>query len=269
MPQGLGLIGVAVAGAFGAGSILATSLTAIAIGAVTSAVVGAAIGGLTAAITGGDIGKGLLFGAIGGVVTGGLAGGQIVGAIAPESLSVSTGAIGQGAFSATTDAMFAAGATEAGGGALSLGTQGIMAGTGPALVNAFGAGLTPEEELPYSQTKEGYLEGLASQERQTAMAANKSTGAEMPWPNTEAGAKYLAGQEYKINANNNAARMAQLEKQYALGKEQTTHEFNLSRSVYANAAEARGSTKYQSGVDKMREAAALKGPSDEPETMEA
>jgi hypothetical protein len=35
-------------------------------------VIGAAIGGLTAAITGGDIGKGVLFGAIGGVVTAGV-----------------------------------------------------------------------------------------------------------------------------------------------------------------------------------------------------
>jgi len=49
---------------------LATGVTAVVIG---GAVIGAAIGGLTAAVTDGDIGKGMLFGAIGGAVTGGVA----------------------------------------------------------------------------------------------------------------------------------------------------------------------------------------------------
>ena len=46
-----------------------------------------AIGGLTAAVTGGDIGKGLLFGAVGGVVTGGLAGGSLMQGLTGTSMT--------------------------------------------------------------------------------------------------------------------------------------------------------------------------------------
>jgi len=56
-------IGAWAASAVGVGTI---SVTTAAI--VGGAIVGAAIGGITAAVTGGDIGKGLLFGAIGGAV---------------------------------------------------------------------------------------------------------------------------------------------------------------------------------------------------------
>ena len=70
--MGFGAIGVAVAGTAIVGA--ATSIAAITVGVITAAVVGAAIGGLTAAITGGSVGKGMLFGAIGGVVSAGLSG---------------------------------------------------------------------------------------------------------------------------------------------------------------------------------------------------
>lgn len=59
-----------------AGIVAAWGVTnAIAVAAITVAsyaVVGAAIGGLSAAVMGGDIGKGILFGAIGGAVAGGV-----------------------------------------------------------------------------------------------------------------------------------------------------------------------------------------------------
>lgn len=62
----LGGIGAAVA-AFVGISVAAASVTAVVIGGI---VVGAAVGGLYAAVTGGDILKGVLYGAVGGAVVG-------------------------------------------------------------------------------------------------------------------------------------------------------------------------------------------------------
>lgn len=68
MPQAIAGIGVALAGAFS----VTSAIGVFAIQVATFAVVGAAVGGLTAAVMGGDIGKGMLFGAIGGAVMGGI-----------------------------------------------------------------------------------------------------------------------------------------------------------------------------------------------------
>ena len=71
--------GFAAIGTIGLFSGMAGAIGTIATGVIVSAVVGAAIGGISAAVMGGDIGKGMLFGAIGGVVTGGIAGEGIAG----------------------------------------------------------------------------------------------------------------------------------------------------------------------------------------------
>ena len=59
-------VGALVVGAFTTSTVVA--------GIVGSAIIGAAVGGLTAAVTGGSIGKGMLFGAVGGAVMGGITG---------------------------------------------------------------------------------------------------------------------------------------------------------------------------------------------------
>jgi len=106
-------IGVAVAGAFGA-SVAATSLTAMVVGGM---VVGAAVGGLYAAVTGGNILKGVLYGAVGGAVVGGGAyamgyGGY--GVVSSESMAVPiSGATSVGA--GENAAMAAAEASQSGG----------------------------------------------------------------------------------------------------------------------------------------------------------
>lgn len=67
------MIGAAIATAWT--SLGAMSIGAFAVGTmIQGAIIGAAIGGLTAAVTGGSIGKGMLFGGIGGAVVGGISG---------------------------------------------------------------------------------------------------------------------------------------------------------------------------------------------------
>lgn len=85
-----GAIGVAAGATAGAGAVVA--------GMAITAVVGAAIGGLAAAVTGGDIGKGMLFGAVGGLAMGfasgivggmfGTAGGAVAGPGAGQGMAV-------------------------------------------------------------------------------------------------------------------------------------------------------------------------------------
>jgi len=67
MPPVVAAIGAAWA------AVGAWSIGTFAIGTVVqSAIIGAAVGGLSAAVTGGDIGKGMLYGAVGGAVLGGI-----------------------------------------------------------------------------------------------------------------------------------------------------------------------------------------------------
>lgn len=128
--------------------ITAGYATGIAAGMIGSAIVGAAIGGITAAITGGSIGKGLLFGAIGGAVLGGI-GAWANGATWGASSSGGTlagGTVGEtsiGSFSANLgDAgILGGGATGAGEVATTVGGSSWMTGMGAAGVTTVGSAL--------------------------------------------------------------------------------------------------------------------------------
>lgn len=72
MAIGAGGVGAAVVGALSTTAFAASSIGVAIATVINGALIGAAIGGLTAAVTGGDIGKGVLFGGIGGAVAGGL-----------------------------------------------------------------------------------------------------------------------------------------------------------------------------------------------------
>ena len=80
-------------------AIGAYTVGSIAVGVIVQgAIIGAAIGGLTAAVTGGNIGKGMLFGAIGGAVMGGIGAwanaGTTATAMTPANLEAAAAAQG-------------------------------------------------------------------------------------------------------------------------------------------------------------------------------
>ena len=126
-------IGIAVAGAFGVG-LAATGISAMVIGGL---VVGAAVGGLYSAFTGGNILKGVLYGAVGGAALG--AGAYAMGfggygVVSTESLAGGT-SVGMG--ENVTGAMAAAkSATEVS--SVSGGTGGLIAEGGERAISAKG-----------------------------------------------------------------------------------------------------------------------------------
>jgi hypothetical protein len=86
----MSFVGLATAIGAGATALGATAGVASAIGAVgAGAIGGAGLGALSSAITGGDVGKGALFGALGGGVTGGL--GSAVGSMGGSAVGAGTG----------------------------------------------------------------------------------------------------------------------------------------------------------------------------------
>lgn len=270
MVTGLAAIGSMVLG----GSMAAAttvSLATVAVGAVTSAVVGAAIGGLTAAVMGGDIGKGMLFGAVGGVVTGGLAGGVLAdaGLVAGEgALGMSQGqlaiASAQGSYAgdlamgATT--ALGQGASAAASGSSILGSAGgsLFGGTLASeglkqalpLVFDFAKGAMSEEEhVDWRTTEEGVRAALESAERQTAIANAGSKHAPMPWQNTKEGAMYTLEEQKKQIQLQTQGKLQEVDKTYELANVNAQKEFERGRSVYDKAAKAAKSGEYKSGLE--------------------
>jgi len=96
------VVGTWMGGAVG-GAIAASAIASAVVGVVASAVVGAVIGGLVSAVSGGDIGKGMLFGAIGGLTVGAAFGTGIAGAMGGGT-EVSSAAATGGAYSSTSSA---------------------------------------------------------------------------------------------------------------------------------------------------------------------
>lgn len=132
---------VALAGAIGAGATAlgATAGVASAVGAIgAGAIGGAGLGALGSAITGGDVGKGALFGALGGGITGGL--GSAVGAMGGSAAGAAPGA----ATGAVTTPVASGTSSLAGSGGSAIGSTtggGIGIGTNtainPAISQAF------------------------------------------------------------------------------------------------------------------------------------
>ena len=124
------------------GAVTAGFLTGTSAAILGGAIIGAAIGGLTAAVMGGSIGKGVLFGAIGGAVMGGISG-------AANTAATSTAATGPGGLS---------------GGALSTGavSQRTMSAAMGAKTAADGAGAAIGSTLLKETTKAGLLENAGA-----------------------------------------------------------------------------------------------------------
>jgi hypothetical protein len=97
---------VAIGSVFLSATFAGTALGGFIAGAIGGAIIGAAVGGLTAAVMGGDIGQGILYGGIGGAVIGGIGGyfqgttatsvGMSENAMAGQIASTGKGFAGQG-----------------------------------------------------------------------------------------------------------------------------------------------------------------------------
>lgn len=127
------------------GAVTAGYLTGTAAAVLGGAIIGAAIGGLTAAVMGGNIGKGVLFGAIGGAVMGGIS-----GTMATSATSTTTAATGAGAGTVNT-AQAVSGASQA--------VYGVGGQTGSITI---GQGSTIGSTLVTEGTKAGLLESTGS-----------------------------------------------------------------------------------------------------------
>jgi hypothetical protein len=277
MPAGFAAIGAAVAGAFGATAI--STVGAIAIGVVSSAVVGAAIGGLTAAVTGGDIGKGMLFGAVGGVVTGGLFGGGIasgMGSLGIDSASITSGALQQGTLSTGGGLVFDAASQEVvgtvaqstGGGLFGStgGTLGMGADTigGTLLTKGIdmAAGMfKPGVKEKWGESEEGIR---ASWDHQKEMARLNASlrggggggggGSQLPWTSTEAGAKYQMQKQYELAAMRESEAAARLRTDYALQQSNFEKQYEIQTAKFGEAADVASGQKFQGASDAARDA---------------
>ena len=247
--------------------LAAGSTAAIAAGIATSAVVGAAIGGLTAAISGGDIGKGILFGAIGGIVTGGVMGGSLAtsgagGAIdvtaaeAAKQMGVNSGtqlALAEGTYGVT------AGEALVGGGSMfgqesikKLGTDIGTNSIGSKLVDFAVAGMAPEQELPYGQTKEGFLAQLAANSKDTATMAGSKVKPQHSWGITEEGIRYAGDEAFKLAELSGDQQQANITTEYQMAEDAEKSKWNREQGKYVKAAEGRSQAGFQGGSDQLK-----------------
>ena len=262
--------------------LAAGSTAAIAAGIATSAVVGAAIGGLTAAVTGGDIGKGMLFGAVGGIVTGGIMGGSLAtsgagGAIdvtaaeAAKQMGVNSGtqlALAEGTYGVT------AGEALVGGGSMfgqesikKLGTDIGTNSIGSKLVDFAVAGMAPEAEMPYGQTKEGFLAQLAANSRDTAAMAGSKVKPQHNWGITEEGIRYSGDEAFKLKTLGGEQQQANIKTEYEMAELGEQAKFNREQGKYVKAADARAGVGFQGGNNQLKaqiiasqQGGALRGP---------
>ena len=275
MPAGFAAIGVAVAGAFGAGAI--GTIGAIAVGVISSAVVGAAIGGITAAITGGDIGKGLLFGAVGGVITGGLAGGAIGSGITSitgsTAASITSGsmapvintAAGYGAgltmptavsAAAKTGGLFAGGIGSVGG----MGTNTIMGQIATKAIDLAASGFGEEAHVDWRTTEEGVrYAGQNALDRQRIASSSSGGGgggggAQMPWQNTEEGAKYTLAEQWKQAQLREDSASARLKDEYSLQSAENKRSYEQQTAKFGEAADVAGGQEFEGATDEARNA---------------
>lgn len=161
--------------------------TAIVVGVAVSAAVGAAIGGLVAAVTGGDILDGMLFGAVGGLVVGGVFGVGIGGIINAEGaaagLASTASTTGTGAFVGSSGGLttFATptvgveGAITAGGagaGASEMGWGSVLAGGLMKGAEGFMGAGEAEDQREWQSA-----EAAKNREAQMAMSLNNAAAA--------------------------------------------------------------------------------------------
>jgi hypothetical protein len=146
------------------------------------------------------------------------------------------------------------------GGAFKIGELGLGEAAQGALMSKaldFGASaFAPEPPVNWGTTEEGLRAKMASDEKIAGIRNSLSSGGgtSLPWSSSEPGVKYQKGMDYQMNSENNAARLAQLDRQYKLQKEQTTHEYELTRKPHEQSAVAGTSGGYQGSSQSVRDA---------------
>jgi hypothetical protein len=270
MVTGFSMIGASILA--GAATAATMSFASIAVGVIASAVVGAAIGGIAAAITGGDIGKGLLYGAIGGVVTGGIAGGVINGSLVTTnaaamnvgSVNAATGlaesGYGQGLASAAMPKAIAPAVQSFGGAITQAGLTSMVAGK--AIDFAAGA-FAPEAQEDYRLTKESQDSAQASAERMnaannSARSSGQGSGAQKNWRITKAGTEYEHGQAYGLQELAGSQATAKQNNEYKLANVNAQKADDRVRKKLSDAAGVAGAQEFQGSDQAAKDAVIAK-----------
>ena len=229
----LAVIGVAVAGAFG--------VTAISVGVamvIGGVIVGAAVGALYAAVTGGNILKGLLYGAIGGAVVGGGAAVALGATAAPGTVAggyvAGTGqALGTAGAGATGSASILGGAAATKASSLFTASNVQAVGAVASLGSAFlhgGEELDPDAQLAEAE-KDRDLQRELSQAKVDAAMGQAELGLEGTMARI-ASTEKIAGNELEF------------------GKEKFTKEFDESKYRYRDekAEVEAGRKRFEAGI---------------------
>lgn len=227
---GLGMLGVGVASLFST-TVVAGSLSAIAIGTISAAVVGAAIGGLTAAVTGGDIGQGMLFGAVGGVAIGAAFGTSIGGLLMGGGEAGAAGLAGGTAYT---------------GGVVETGSMSVLTSTNaPSFVAAgeIGTGAAAASEswglglatVGASGVK-GYME--AESAKDATAAAAKEAAENRAWQTEEGWLAREHASSMAARASASAKEIAEIQDNFHLSERMTLAQQQYDAAAGLSAAES-------------------------------
>ena len=283
-------IGVAVSGAF-IGATAAAGLSALTTMVIGGLVVGAAVGGLYSAFTGGNILKGVLYGAVGGAALG--AGAYAMGfggygVVSTESLAGATSVgMGENVTGAMAAAQMSTGATEISG--VSGGTGGLIAEGGEKAISAKGW-FTAENYLAVGAISNLGSKFLAGGQAGEEAGANRAESArqfdEKLKADREMQEKSLLAQR-EMNAAQVEAQMAGIEAQVGTAdknREENARQFGLefgesqwrdregraeterqrvrvNEGIHGAAAYVAGSTKVVNLVESTLKRKGLPGPS--------
>lgn len=220
---------------------LGFAVGSFAVGVLATAAVGAAIGGITAAVTGGDIGKGMLVGAVGTVAAVGIASGigaamggsgtfgmatlgeTVSGTVPTSGLGMAAEGAGAGGYM-TQHVPGAAGAIPAAApaGPTSTGFFGMNSDT--IAGQLFGAGLegvksffADDPDVDWRTTEEGvrFQAGADLERQRVASSASRSSTASTPWANTKEGAMWLKDEDFKLAKEQAAWNIEGMQAEYA------------------------------------------------------
>lgn len=270
--------------ALGVSATAMGGVAAIAVGVVATAVVGAAVGGLTAAVTGGDIGKGMLFGAIGGVATAGIASGlgAATGAFQGGTFGLGTGGlqagpvagtlfdpISQEVVMGTMSETIGSGSGLFGGGAFgkmmgmstdSLGgtlvTKAIDFAAGAATEDPYNPNMDPEFLRENREDIQGHDKDMAK--LTASLRDGGGSSAKLPYQSTEEGYKLGLAEQWKQAKLREDSAMGRLVKQFALQDKSMEKEHDMLTAKFGESAGVAGAQEFQGASDEARAAVLAK-----------
>lgn len=268
--------------ALGVSATAMGGVAAIAVGVVATAVVGAAVGGLTAAVTGGDIGKGMLFGAIGGVATAGIASGLGAATGAFQGGTFGLGLSGQGmaaagqgtagymtqhiasnaAIAPSSSGLFGGGAL---GNMLNMGTdtlggqlvtKAIDFAAGAATEDPYNPNMDPEFLRENREDIQGHDKDMAK--LTASLRDGGGSSAKLPYQSTEEGYKLGLAEQWKQAKLREDSAMGRLVKQFALQDKSMEKEHDMLTAKFGESAGVAGAQEFQGASDEARAAVLAK-----------